>query len=59
MDAPPTPSLFLRFERDGRIRAFPVVGSDGQARDLARWLQRLAATLVENPSIAAEMAGAE
>lgn len=50
------PMLLLAFGADGEAELFPCAMTDREMAEIARGLQRLAARLVENPSICRRMA---
>lgn len=50
------PMLLVAFDADGEPVIYPCAMSDGEMRQIARGLQRLAARLIENPSICRRMA---
>jgi hypothetical protein len=52
------PMLLLAFGDDGEAELFPCAMTDREMAQIARGLQRLAARLIENPSICRRMAGA-
>ncbi len=53
------PMLLLAFDADGEAILYPCAMSDREMATLARGLQRLAAQLIENPSITRRMAAGD
>jgi hypothetical protein len=49
--------LLVYFDRTGAVTGFPIVSSDVEQAELARRLRRLAASIVENPTLADYLAG--
>lgn len=51
------PMVLVAFDAGGEATCYPVAMTDAEMAAIARGLQKLAARLIENPSITRRMAG--